>query len=170
MTDPSDLDTIRTILTAGRTAIVTTRGGNGMLHSRPLALLDDGPDGVSHFEGTLWFFTEDPSEKTEEIARHPEVNVAVADGKGYLSLAGVASIDRDQPRIDSLWNRFADAYFPGGPEDPTVALLRVDVQTVELWDTDQPAPKKAFELAKALLAGQEPDLGESRTIELGDDR
>ena len=170
MTDANDLDTIRSILSAGRTAVVTSRGKGGQLHSRPLALLDDGPDGVGNFEGTLWFFTEDPSEKTAEISRHPEVNVSVGDAKGWLSLAGTASIDRDQPRIDSLWNRFADAYFPGGPQDPTVALLRVDVQTVELWDTDQPAPKKAFELAKALIAGKEPDLGENRTVELGDDR
>jgi len=170
MTDPSELDTIRAILTSARTAVVTSRGRGGMLHSRPLALLDDGPDGVSNFEGTLWFFTEDPSEKTAEISRHPEVNVSVGDSKGWLSLAGTASLDRDQPRIDSLWNRFADAYFPAGPDDPSVALLRVDVQTAELWDTDQPAPKKAFEIAKVLLTGQEPDLGESRTVEFGDGR
>lgn len=159
----TEMDTIRSILSSGRTAYVTTRTASGALHSRPLALLDDSDE---EFAGTLWFFTEEPSGKTEDVAAHPEVNVAVGDGKGYLSLAGSASVEHDRERIDRLWSRFAEAYFDGGKDDPKLALLRVDVDTVEYWDTDQPAPKKVFELAKAVIAGKEPDLGESGTVEL----
>ncbi|WBU39083.1 pyridoxamine 5'-phosphate oxidase family protein [Homoserinibacter sp. YIM 151385] len=156
-----DLETIRGILRSGRTAIVTSRGSGGALHSRPLALLE-----AEEFEGTLWFLTFDPSTKTDEIRRHPEVNVSVADDKGYLSLSGAGSVDRSQARIDQLWNPFADAYFEGGREDPAVAVLRVDVATVEYWDTDKPAVAKAFQVVKGILTRQEPDLGENRRVEL----
>lgn len=162
----SELDIIRRILDDGRFAFVTTRTADGALHARPLALLDREDDDPDNFGGALWFFTEDPSAKTADIAAHPEVNVSVGTGKGYLSMSGSGSIDRDRARIDRLWNAFADAYFEGGKDDPSVALLRVDVDTVEYWDTDQPAPKKAFELAKALITRREPDLGNSGTVQL----
>jgi general stress protein 26 len=165
--DPSDdLATVRRILTSARTATVTSRAASGALHSRPLALLEHGVDGTENFAGSLWFFTADPSEKTDEIRRHPEVNVAVGDGKGYLSLSGSASIDRSQPRIDLLWNPWAEAYFEGGREDPAVALLRVDVESIEFWDLDRPAIKRAVEVAAALIAKRPPEVGESRTVEL----
>ena len=160
MTTTDDLETIRDILNAGRTAIVTTRSGDSLV-SRPLALLD-----VEHFEGTLWFLTPDPSPKTDDVREHHEVNVAVADGKGYLSLSGAARVERDQAKIDELWNPFAEAWFENGREDPAVALLRVDVRTAEYWDTDKPFVAKAFELVKGLVTKSEPDVGENRTVSL----
>lgn len=160
MTENDELQIIRGILKSGRTALVTSRAKSGALHSRPLALLDD------EFDGTLFFLTEDPSAKTDEIRRHPEVNVSVADDKGYLSLSGMASIDRSQARIDHYWNAFAEGYFDGGPKDPNVALLRVDVQAIEYWDTDKPLVKRVFEMAKTLITKTEPDLGDNGRIEL----
>ncbi|MBI5161416.1 MAG: pyridoxamine 5'-phosphate oxidase family protein [Micrococcales bacterium] len=161
-----ELDIIRRILSAGRYAFVTTRTADGALHSRPLALLDRADDDPDRFDGTLWFFTEDPSSKVADVAAHPEVNVAVGDGKGYLSMSGSASIERDRERIDRLWNRFAEAYFPNGKDDPAVALLRVEVGSIEYWDTDEAAPKKAFELAKGILTRRTPDLGDTGTVQL----
>ncbi|MEP6843262.1 MAG: pyridoxamine 5'-phosphate oxidase family protein [Pseudolysinimonas sp.] len=158
MTDDDDMTTISTILKAARFATVTTQATDGTLHSRPLAIIDDD------FDGTLWFFTQDPSPKTTEISDHPNVNVAVGDGKGYLSLSGGASVDRDQARIDRYWNPFAEAWFEGGRSDPSVALLRVDVATAEVWDTDKPAVVKAFETLKGLATKTPPDVGDSTTV------
>ena len=105
MTDNDDMTTIRTILGSEKTAIVTTRSGN-QLHSRPLALL-----GADEFDGTLWFFTNDPSPKTDDVEKSPEVNVAVGGSKGYLSISGTAAVSRDQAIIDKYWNPWAEAWF-----------------------------------------------------------
>ena len=139
---------------------MTTIGADGELHSRPLAILEDD------FEGTVWFFTQDPSPKTEEIASHPEVNVAVGDDKGYLSLSGTASIDHDQARIDKYWNPYAEAWFEQGRTDPSVALLRVDVSSAEIWDTDRPPVVKAFETLKGIVTKTPPDVGENTTVQI----
>ena len=155
-----DKTTISTILGASRFATVTTRSEDGSLHSRPLALLED------EFEGTLWFFTQDPSPKTAEIAADSQVNVAVGDGKGYLSLSGTASVDRDQARIDRYWNPYAEAWFDGGRSDPSVALLRVDVAVAEVWDTDKPALVKVFETIKGIATKTPPDVGENTTVQV----
>jgi len=155
-----DLETIRTIISGSKIAVLTTHSGSGELHSRPLALLD------SEFEGTLWFFTQDPSPKTDDIAGDPQVNVALNDGKSYLSLAGTASVDRNQTRIDQLWNPMVEAWFENGREDPTVALLRVDTTSAEFWAIDKPGVVRAFEIAKALVTKSAPDVGENRTVSL----
>jgi general stress protein 26 len=160
MSDDTDLETIRTIIGAAKVAVLTTTSPGGELHSRPLAALDHP------FDGSLWFFTQHPSPKTADIAASPEVNVAYADDKGYLSIAGTATVEHDQARIDELWNRMAEAWFEEGRQDPTVALLRVDASTAEYWSSDKPGIVRAFEIAKAVVTKQQPDVGENRTVAL----
>jgi general stress protein 26 len=160
MTNNDDLDTIRTILSAGRIASVTTQTSDGSLVSRPLALQD------REFDGHLYFFTQHPSPKTDDIAVHPNVNVAVDDGKGNLSLSGTATVTRDSALIDELWNPFAEAWFEKGREDPSVALLDVAVTTAEYWSSDKPAVARAFEIVKGLVTKSAPDVGENKTVSL----
>lgn len=155
-----ELEAVRAIVAAGRTAAVTTRTAGGALHSRPLAVLDD------EFDGTLRFFTQDPSAKTAEIATHPEVNVSIGDGKGWVSLAGTASVSHDAALLDRYWNAWADSYFDGGREDPTAAILEVHVETLEYWDLRKPAVAQLFEVLKGVVTKSEPDLGESGTADL----
>jgi general stress protein 26 len=156
------LEAVAAIVAAGRTAAVTTRAADGALHSRPLAVLDDD------FGGTVRFFTKDPSAKTAELAAHPEVNVAIGDGKGWVSLAGSGSVTHDRDLLDRYWNPLADAYFDGGREDPAAAILEVRVDTLEYWDLRTPAIAQAFQVLKGVLTKTEPDLGGSGTIDLRD--
>lgn len=158
MGDTSELETIRGILGAARIATLTTRSIEGDLQSRPMALVEHD------FDGTLWFFTEEPSGKTAVLAEHPEVNVAIGDGKGHLSLSGRASVERDAARIDELWNPWAESWFERGRDDPRVALLRVEVETAAYWDTDRPAVVKVVELVKGLVRLTSPDLGETGAV------
>ena len=160
MTD--DIEIVRTILKKARTASVTTVASSGELHSRPLGVLD------GEFEGTLWFFTEDPSAKTAEIAAHPSVNVSVGDGKGWLSFAGSARVTRDAERIDQFWNPWADAYFDGGRDDPSVARLEIEGSSFRYWDLDKPAVVTAYEMVKGILTKSRPDLGEDGVVHLDD--
>jgi general stress protein 26 len=158
MSDEEPIDIVRRILAAGRAASVTTRSLNGELHSRPLAVIED------EFVDTLWFFTADPSAKTADIEAHPEVNVSIGDGKGWLSFSGTAAVSRDQARIDRYWNPWAEAYFEGGREDPVVALLEVKVSSVHYWDLDRPAVVTAFEVVKGVITRSAPDLGEDGIV------
>jgi general stress protein 26 len=153
------LETIHQIMRGARFATVTTRGAGGALFSRPLAVLDHD------FDGTVWFFTQDPSPKTDEIAGDPHVNVAYADGASHVSLSGTASVTRDAALIDRFWNPWAESWFEGGRDDPSVALLEVSADSVEFWHVDKPAVVRAFEVAKGLVTGKAPDVGESATVE-----
>jgi general stress protein 26 len=159
-THADELKTLDKLIRASRVALLTTVTGSGELHSRPLAVQD------TEFTGDLWFFTQDPSPKTADVRDNPHVNVSLESGKGFVSIAGTASIVRDSAKIDELWNTRAEAWFPEGRQDPTVALLKVDATSAEYWATDEPKAITLFKVAKAAVTGGQPDVGESRTVEL----
>ncbi|MCU1482672.1 MAG: ral stress protein [Subtercola sp.] len=155
-----DLKNLAELIKKAHVALLTTVTGSGDLHSRPLAIKEE------EFDGTLWFFTQDPSAKTANIRDNPQVNVSMEAGKGWVSLAGTASIVRDAAKIDELWDTSAEAWFPQGREDPTVALIKIDATSAEYWSTSEPAAITLFKVARAAVTGGQPDVGESHTVEL----
>ncbi len=54
----------------------------------------------------------------------------------FACLSGTTRIDHDFAQIDKLWNKQAESWFPGGKDDPDLALLRFDIDDAELWETD----------------------------------
>jgi general stress protein 26 len=114
-------------------AMLTTIAPDGSLRSRPMAALESPCE-----NGEVWFFTADDSPKTAEIAAEHEVNLSYSEpDKGrYVSLSGVAAILRDPERARRAWNPSAQAWFPSGPEDPRLVLLRVRVHTAHEWDAE----------------------------------
>ena len=82
-------------------AMLTTIGRDGYLVSRPLSTQRASYDGRH-----VWFFTEADSPKVGEILRNPRVNLAYAskEKNTYVSLAGVASVNRDRALIEQFWS------------------------------------------------------------------
>ncbi|ONI61536.1 general stress protein [Leifsonia sp. ALI-44-B] len=160
MATQEELDNISKVLTKARIATLTTVASDGALHSRPLALQE------REFDGDLWFFTPKPTEKTDEIAQNPNVNVAVHGGDGYLSIAGTASIVTDEAKIDELWGPSAEAWFEKGREDPRIALVKVSADSAEYWVNNDPKIVTLFKVAKATTQKKSPDVGENEAVEL----
>jgi general stress protein 26 len=121
---------LATMIRGVKVAMLTTRGSQGTLHSRPMATQE------AEFDGTLWFFTKAGSDKVHEIRDHSEVNVSyVSLGEHhYVSISGRANVIQDQEKMTELWNPTYRAWFPGGLDDPQLALLRIDAETAEYWD------------------------------------
>ena len=68
----------------------------------------------------------------------------------------------------ALWNQEQQAWWPGGPNDPNVRVMRVDLARAEMWDGPASSAVAAFEFAKARPTGEKPSLGENRkaTVEM----
>jgi general stress protein 26 len=154
-------ETLGKLLKKARIALITTVSADNQLVSRPMAVKE------RDFDGDLWFFTEDPSHKTDEVRTNPEVNVALESGSGWVSVAGTAEVVTDAAKIDELWDTSAQAWFQEGRNDPKVALLKVTAHTAEYWATDEPKPLLLFKYAKAAVTGGQPNVGESHTVDLG---
>lgn len=154
------LDTVVKILEHAKIAQLTTVDLKGNLVSRPLELQETDSD------GNLWFFTQDPSPKADEIRANPHVNVAVHDSKGYLSISGTASLTKDEAKIEELWKSSVSAWFEGGREDPSIALIKVDSDTAEYWASDEPRVASAFKIAKSAVTGDTPNIGKNDVVDL----
>jgi general stress protein 26 len=142
-----------------QTGMMTSLDGSH-LRSRPMR---GHVDRATH---QLWFFTKASSHKVEEIAKEHEVNLAYShpDKEEYVSLSGRAVMIRDRARVEQLWNPFVAAWFPEGKGDPDVALIRVDVEQGEYWDSPSSRMVQLFKVAQANLTGREPDMGENRKV------
>ena len=103
-----------------------TGGGQ---HSEPLTAQLD-PEQVD----TLWFFVG----RDNRLARGGAAMAQyVSKGHDYFAcLSGEARLDDDPAMIDKLGSRHVEAWFPGGKSDPNLALLRFDIDSAELWETD----------------------------------
>ena len=155
-----DVETIADLVQKAPIALVTTVAEDGSLVSRPLAVQQ------REFDGDLWFFTEDPSAKTDQVRANDQVNVALQAGHGWLSISGRASVSKDPAKVDELWSTGAEAWFEQGRDDPAVALLRVEAQTAEYWTSRAPMVVTLAKYAKAAVTGGRPDVGESKVVEL----
>jgi general stress protein 26 len=147
---------LRKLIKTTRIAMFTTVAADGRLRSRPMATLKGG------FDGDLWFVTRSSTSKTDEIRDNQHVNVAYADtdGERFASVSGLASLVRDADKVAELWSRRLRAWFPEGKKDPELALIRVRIDRVEVWDA-KTAKMVHLEGLGALLA-KRPGRAEDR--------
>ncbi len=159
-TDTSDGNAkVHELVKGARIAMLTTVSTEGQLVSRPMAVQQ------VEFEGEVWFFAEADSPKIADIAADPRVNVGYS-GSNFVSLAGTATVVRDEEKKRELWDAGAAAWFgEKEPEDPSVVLIRVDAETAEYWDTPS-RPATLVKVVKAKLTGTRPDAGETGLVEL----
>jgi general stress protein 26 len=133
-------------------AMLTTHAG-GHLRSRPMSTQEMDSN------GDLWFFTSEDTHKVEEIEANPQVNVAYSapDDNTYVSVSGTASVVKDRAKIEELWNPVLKAWFPKGLDDPTLCLLKIEVEEAEYWDSPSSTIVQLAGFVKALVTGQSAD-------------
>ena len=144
-------------------ALFTTRSAEGApLHARPMAYRKVEGD------GDLWFFTKKDSRKVEELTSDPQVLVSFADPKKqhFVSITGRAEVVAERAKVESLWNEIYRTWFPGGPRDDNVVLIRVRAEHAEYWDTPTSVATYAFGYIKAVATGKASHAGEVGTVEL----
>ncbi|CAN5441943.1 pyridoxamine 5'-phosphate oxidase family protein [soil metagenome] len=102
---------------------------DGRGHSEPLtALIDD------HQPNALFFFVA----KDNRIAKGgPAMAQFASKGHDFFAcMSGIIARDFNRQTIDRLWSAHVESWFEGGKDDPNLAMLRFDVQSAELWESD----------------------------------
>jgi general stress protein 26 len=147
-------------------AMFTTRRADGRLVSRPMATQarSTGAD--------LWFVTDISTDKMDELENDPQINVAYFNVKSmeYVSVSGTARVVNDRSKIRELYRPDWKAWFPGDdeksgtPDDPRIALIAVDADSAVYLKVDKPKPIVLFEVARGMITGKTPDVGEVRRV------
>jgi general stress protein 26 len=154
---------LRQILKGIKFAMLTTYGPDGRLHSRPMTTQE------AEFTDNLWFLAPMNGPMVQEIRYEPAVHLIYADtgSHRYVSLNGSARALQDGDKVRELWNPMVKAWFPAGPDDPNIALIRVTVEQAEYWDS--PAkPAMLLNMVKSLATGKPPREGEHASFTLSE--
>jgi general stress protein 26 len=141
-----------------RFVMLTTTDEDGHLVSRPMARqeVDLGAD--------LWFIATRDSRKVSHLRANPVVGVTVTSGSSWVSLSGTAEVVDDLDQLKELWNTFAEAWLPEGPEDPNAILIHVSADTAQYWDNPGGRVASLVSLAKSKVTGQPYDGGDSAVV------
>jgi general stress protein 26 len=148
-----------------RIAMLTSEdssGGETVLRSRQMAVAQN------EFDGALWFFTSVDSHKVADVRQDTRVCLSYADpqAQNYVSVSGHARLVRDRAAIDAHWSESARVWFPKGKDDPSIALLCVDVTQAEYWDAPSSTMLHLYGYVKARLTGEPPHPGGHAKVEL----
>jgi general stress protein 26 len=159
--DPGDLAKLGELIRDIRVGLLTTMDRGGGFHTRPVQTMQVEAD------RTLWFFTDWSTPKVDELQHDVRVSLGYADPtkQVYVAVAGSGRLIRDIQKAKQLWSIEQRAYYPDGPEDERLALLRVDIERAEYWI----APGRISYLVAAITAAvtRTPAgvVGEARKIE-----
>jgi general stress protein 26 len=143
--------------------MLVTHGPAGTLHARPMHAIPDRE------KREILFYTEMAGGKAHEIANSDEVCITfVSDRKNdYIAVQGKAELTRDRALIEKHWNSMVKAWFPGGKDDPNVAMIRVHVRGGEYWDSSSSDIANMLRMMAAAGTGKRPDMGENRKVRFG---
>ena len=124
----------------------TTLDDNNTIFSRPMSTvkIDD--------EGNAWFFTNEYSEKIQEVSRDNTVTLIYAHpGKNvYVSVKGSCTIIVNKKQIQELWNPLLKAWFPLGIDDPKLCLIKVTTEDAYFWNSHSSKMVVYFKMLKAI--------------------
>ncbi|MBX3390695.1 MAG: pyridoxamine 5'-phosphate oxidase family protein [Phycisphaeraceae bacterium] len=132
----SDLRQLAELIQHIRVAMMTTfptRPTQPFCHTRPMYTqrIDPGT-----FNGELLFVTDDHTGKVREIANEDRVQITYADSSHnrFVSVLGRAMTERNPTKVRELWSYLLKAWWPAGPDDPSIAIIRVRIEFAEFWD------------------------------------
>ncbi len=139
---------VAALIKDNKICMLTTVDAHGKLVSRPMGVVD------VEFDGDLWFFSHADNRKIGEVQNEPHVNVAFASKASWVSVAGNVEVVPDLEKRKQLWSSGLSAWFPEGPEDSNVVLLKVEAESAEYWDTPGAIVTSLLSFAKVRLTGK----------------
>lgn len=152
MTSPQqgDREQLVSVMADMPIAMFTTFGVEGP-RTVPMARQEVEPD------AEMWFITARHTDHCRALEHEPRVALSFSSRDAWVALTGTATLVDDRARLEDYWNTFAEAWLPGGPDNPEAVLIRVDVERAEYWDTPGGKVASLVSFAKTRLTGDTYD-------------
>ena len=166
---PTDkkLDDLYDLIDGIEIAMLTTRRGDGHLVSRPMQT-QERETGLD-----LWFMTNVETHKLDDLMSDPHVNLAYYKDRSreWVSVSGLATVTTDRELVRELYKPDWKAWLgdeggdrDGSASDPRIALILVEAESVTYMKVTKPKPVVLFEVARAMVTGSTPKVGNIRTV------
>lgn len=140
----------------------TTIDENHELTSRPMftSNVDE--------EGNVWFFTNEFSEKINEVSKdnlvhliysHPAKNI-------YVDVKGTCSLIIDKKKMEELWDPALKNWFPQELEDPKICLIKIATETAHFWNHSSSKMGLLFGMIRSITKGDQYKETEKGKLDL----
>jgi len=158
MSQPVDTrEHLHELLESFDTAMVITIAADGSMHARPMAVAELSAG------GDAYFVTNIDSAKVAEIRANPAVTLSFQSPRQFACITGHATVEHDQALVDRLWQEMWKLWFPDGPTDPSIAMIKFEAQRGEFWDNaGVQGLKFMYRAAKAYAKGETPPEDEQQ--------
>lgn len=119
-------------------------------------------------EGNVWFFTNEFSEKINEVSKdnlvhliysHPVKNI-------YVDVKGTCSVIIDKKKMEELWDPTLKNWFPAGLEDPKICLVKVATETAHFWNNSTSKMGLFFQMVRSIAKGDQYKENEKGKLDL----
>ncbi len=131
--------------------MLVSRAQDGSLGGRPMS-----NNSEVDYEGTSWFFTDDDTRMTEDIARDPSVGLTYRSPGGaggrpgmFIHVQGEARLVRDKEAFRKHWVPDLERWFKEGVDTPGLVLIEVAAKRVHYWDGEDEGEVKLASPATA---------------------
>ena len=124
-------------------------------HMQPMApMLDRGA-------GAIWFFTKRGTHLVSEVGSGATAHFCIIarDQDYHACISGPIRQSHSREMIDRYWNPVVAAWYEGGKDDPELVLLELSPRNADVWASTGSAIAFGWEIARANLTGDEPDVG-----------
>jgi general stress protein 26 len=119
-------------------------------------------------EGNVWFFTNEFSEKINEVSKdnlvhliysHPAKNI-------YVDVKGTCTLVIDHKKMEELWEPALKNWFPEGLQDPKICLVKVSTEQAHFWNHASSKMGLLFHMIKSITKGDEYKETEKGKLDL----
>ena len=142
--------------------LCTYATGQQYIHSVPMSRqeVDD--------QGNIWYLFSSDSLTYDNLQNDKRVSILFSQPSDYnfLNVHGTAEIYQDQSRIDKYWNKFMEAWFEKGKDDPHIRVLKVNVKDANYWDNKTNKLFTFFKVAASAITGTKMDIGREGNLDL----
>ncbi len=143
------------------TCMFTTLDADNQISSRPMftSLIDE--------EGTVWFFTNEFSEKINEVSKDNMVNLIYSHPVKniYANVRGTCSLVIDRSRMEELWDPNLKNWFPEGLSDPRICLIKVSTESAYYWNHSTSKMGLLFHMIRSITRGDKYEESEKGLLD-----
>ena len=117
--------------------------------------------------GKVWFFAQESSDLVKTLgASGGNVHMCVVEKDYQACLRGDLVVNKDPAMIEKFWSKVVAAWFKGGKSDPDLTMLCFDPHDASIWASDGNPIAFAYEIAKANLKDNTPDVGGRASVNM----
>ncbi|HEX6858849.1 MAG TPA: pyridoxamine 5'-phosphate oxidase family protein [Caulobacteraceae bacterium] len=125
---------------------------------------------IEEHAGKIWFFTRADTDLAQDLAAGGRQAMFIVQGGQrdlQACIGGEIRTQMDRARLERFWNPHVAAWYPDGKDDPKLVMLCMDCEEARVWVSEAGPVRYAYEVAKANMTRDVPDIGGSTDITLG---